>query len=134
MVIPLGVAVGLPGRVRAFVRPGRFPHQLEEAVSIVAENPETKFILNHGGYLLPDEADLRTVWRRGRALLARHDNVVVKISSDASVDPAVSNQGLRSFVDDIFSAFGPGRAMFASNFPVDGRYTSYADLSLLMSR
>jgi predicted TIM-barrel fold metal-dependent hydrolase len=105
-----------------------FPHQLEEAAGIVAEYPETTFILNHGGYLLPDEPDLRTVWRRGLALLATHDNVVVKVSSYASVDPAMSVEGLRAFVDDIFSAFGPGRAMFASNFPVDGRYISYPDL------
>jgi predicted TIM-barrel fold metal-dependent hydrolase len=105
-----------------------FPHQLQEAAEIVAQNPETTFILNHGGYLRPDEPDLRTIWRRGLALLATHDNVVVKISSYASVDPAMRISGLRSFVDDILFAFGPGRAMFASNFPVDGRFISYPDL------
>ena len=32
-----------------------FPHQLEEAASLVGQHPEITFILNHGGYLLPDE-------------------------------------------------------------------------------
>jgi predicted TIM-barrel fold metal-dependent hydrolase len=105
-----------------------FPHQLEEAASLAGQHPEITFILNHGGYLLPDEPDLRTVWRRGLAILARHDNVVVKVSSYASVDPGVSVDGLRLFVMEILAEFGVHRAMFASNFPVDGRFISYPDL------
>jgi predicted TIM-barrel fold metal-dependent hydrolase len=77
---------------------------------------------------LPDEPDLRTVWRRGLGKLARHANVVVKVSSYASVDPGVNVDGLGLFVAEILAEFGIGRAMFASNFPVDGRFVSYPDL------
>jgi predicted TIM-barrel fold metal-dependent hydrolase len=111
-----------------------FPHQLEDAATTVRQFPSTTFILNHGGFLLPDEPDRRSIWRQGMKRLARNENVFVKISSYASLDPTMDTSGLRAFVGEILEMFGSERAMFASNFPVDRRFISYDDLVVAYSR
>ena len=105
-----------------------FPHQLEEAAALVGQFPSTTFILNHGGFLLPDDPERRSIWRQGMKRLSRNDNVFVKISSYASLDPTMNRSGLRTFVGEILEVFGVERAMFASNFPVDRRFISFDEL------
>jgi predicted TIM-barrel fold metal-dependent hydrolase len=105
-----------------------FPHQLEEAAAVVRSNPEIVFILNHGGFLLPDEPERRAQWRSGIATLAREPNIAVKVSSYASLDPQIPLGGLRRFLLELLDTFGVERTMFASNFPVDKRFISYVDM------
>ncbi len=67
-------------------------------------------------------------WRAGMKELAKRDNLSVKISGWGMVDNTWTQapERLRPFVLETIEIFGAGRAMFASNFPVDKLYSSYA--------
>ncbi|HVT36518.1 MAG TPA: amidohydrolase family protein, partial [Nevskiaceae bacterium] len=63
--------------------------------------------------------------KRGMALLAKQPNVAVKISGLAMIDRTWTTDSIRPFVLDTIDLFGPQRAMFASNFPVDKLYGNF---------
>lgn len=89
--------------------------QLEEAARLAADFPETTIVLNHTGLPYVDQLG---GWRRAMASLAACPNAAVKISGLGNVEHK------REVVLAAIELFGTGRAMFASNFPVDRlRYT-----------
>lgn len=103
-----------------------YPHQMAEADELAADFPGTSIVLNHGGMPVDRSPDGFDLWRAGMRRLARHDNVSVKISGLGMVDHRWTVESLRPIVGEIISIFGTERCMFASNFPVDGLYSSYA--------
>ena len=58
-------------------------------------------------------------------MLAACPNVAVKISGLGMMFHDWTVQTIRPFVIDTITIFGVERSMFASNFPVDGMYSSY---------
>jgi predicted TIM-barrel fold metal-dependent hydrolase len=95
--------------------------QLEEAARLAADFPDTTIVVNHTG--LPYVEQLGG-WRSAMAALAARPNAAVKISGLGNV------QHKREVVLAAIELFGTGRAMFASNFPVDGlRHTFSAIFS-----
>jgi len=102
-----------------------YPSQMSEAARLAARHPDTQIILNHAGMPTDrDEAGL-AAWRHGMALLAAQPNVAVKISGLAMVDRCWTTGSIRPFVLTTIDLFGPDRAMFASNFPVDKLYGTF---------
>jgi len=121
--------------------------QLLELSDIAAAFPETVIVLDHlGGPIgvgpyAGTRADNFEIWRRGISALAQHQNVHVKLGGlamklagfgfDRSERP-VSSQTLaaawRPYVETCIMAFGPGRCMFESNFPIDKASCSYGVL------
>ena len=88
-----------------------FP-QMEEAARLARRFPGTTIVVNHAG--LPS-ADLKS-WRVAMAPMAACANAMVKISG-------LGNLGLparREVTLALIELFGAQRAMFASNYPVDG--------------
>jgi predicted TIM-barrel fold metal-dependent hydrolase len=85
--------------------------QLGEASRLAADFPETTIVLNHAGLPCDDQLD---GWRGAMAKLAARPNVAVKISGLGNVSRK------REVVLGAIELFGAQRAMFASNFPVDG--------------
>lgn len=61
-------------------------------------------------------------------MLATCENTVIKVSGLAMFDHDWSVESFRPYVLEAIDAFGAGRCMFASNFPVDGLHSSYAAL------
>jgi predicted TIM-barrel fold metal-dependent hydrolase len=92
----------------------------------------------------PYAADRRATmdgWRRSMAELATCPNVVVKVGGigmgvfgipwEAQPLPPTSAQVVDAWADDVrwcIDTFGPSRAMFESNFPVDGLGIGYGVL------
>lgn len=103
-----------------------YPSQMPEAARLAARHPDTQIILNHAG--MPTDRDPAGLqaWRNGMALLAAQPNVAVKISGLAMVDRAWTTETIRPFVLTTIDLFGPERAMFASNFPVDKLYGDFS--------
>jgi predicted TIM-barrel fold metal-dependent hydrolase len=98
-----------------------------EAVERVAlSRPESTVVLVHAGLpVVSRDPDYQAFWRAGIERLARCPNIVVKISGLASASPAhVFAAVTADWVEHCVGAFGPSRAMFASNFMVDRLYTS----------
>jgi predicted TIM-barrel fold metal-dependent hydrolase len=105
-----------------------FPDQLDQAAKLAANHPDTTIILDHAG--MPIHRDLRSLrdWRTGMQKLAKHPNVVTKISALGTNDHSWTTASIRPIILDTIDVFGPHRTMFGSNFPVDSLYSSFAAL------
>lgn len=103
-----------------------YPSQMPAAAHLAGRHPDTLMILNHTG--MPADRDTAGIqaWRAGMQALAQQPNVMVKISGLAMLDWQWSTDSLRPFVLQTLDIFGVDRCMFASNFPVDRLFGSFA--------
>jgi len=118
--------------------------QLPDLIDLARAFPETTIVLDHVGTPLGIGAyagrreERFAVWRQNVETLARSPNVVVKLGGLAMPFPGFpwsytdrprSSEELaaawRPYIDVCIQAFGPARAMFESNFPVDGFSCGY---------
>ncbi|MDB5453290.1 MAG: amidohydrolase [Caulobacteraceae bacterium] len=121
--------------------------QLPDLIDLARAFPDTSIVLDHvgtplgvGAYRgrLPERFE---TWRSSIRDLAQCPNVVVKLGGLAmafcnlpsfmSEPPAASTQlaqEWRPYIETCIEAFGPDRAMFESNFPVDILSCDYATL------
>jgi predicted TIM-barrel fold metal-dependent hydrolase len=105
-----------------------FPGQLGQAAQLAANHPDTIIILDHAGMPIHrDPASLRD-WRTGIKKVAKQPNVITKISALGTNDHAWTKESIRPVILDTIDVFGPERAMFGSNFPVDSLYSSFTTL------
>lgn len=110
-----------------------YPPQLPAAVELVGLLPEQPFVLDHlakpkiGTWSGPAD---RENWRREIAALARHDNVAAKLSG--LVTEAARRGWKRAdflpYLEVALDAFGPGRLMFGSDWPVCLLAAEHADV------
>ncbi|WP_031090618.1 amidohydrolase family protein [Streptomyces sp. NRRL WC-3549] len=103
------------------------PHQLPSAVRAAALLPGLTFVLDHAGK--PPIAEGRTrPWADGLRALAALPNTVCKLSGLVTeADPRRwTVQTLRPWTDTVIEAFGPGRLMFGSDWPVCRLAAPYA--------
>jgi predicted TIM-barrel fold metal-dependent hydrolase len=101
---------------------------LHEAARLAADFDGTTIVLNHTGLPADRSADGLAAWRRAMAGLAPCANVAVKISGIGVPGQPWTAAANREIVLTTIELFGPGRCMFASNFPVDGLCGSFADI------
>lgn len=101
------------------------PAQLGHLAEVAGAYPETALIVGHAGLpLRRSEAEDRA-WREGMTALAAMPHVAVKISGLGMVDHRWTVDSIRGIVEELIDLFSPARAMFASNFPVDGLHATY---------
>jgi len=105
-----------------------YPHQFGDAVAVAAANPDTPIIINHAGMWADRDLAGWRAWRDGLRQLAAQPNMCVKISGLGMFDHYFTMESFRPLVLEVIDAFGIDRAMFASNFPVDKLFSSYAAL------
>jgi predicted TIM-barrel fold metal-dependent hydrolase len=101
--------------------------QIPEFVELAGEFPDTLVILNHTGMQVDGPAHFEA-WRQNMKLLATAPNVVCKISGLGMGDWNWTVDSIRPYVESAIEAFGVGRCMFATNFPVDKLFSSYDDI------
>lgn len=105
------------------------PHQLPAAVSAAAAVPQLTFVLDHLGKPHIASGELHPWAHRVRALAAL-PNTVCKLSgmvTEAAWD-SWTVLGLRPYADTVLEAFGPGRVMYGSDWPVCRLAASYTDV------
>jgi len=121
--------------------------QIPELADLAAAFPETTIVLNHIGAPLgigPYAGQRNAVfdrWSRDIRALAAHANVSVKLGGlgmpsygfgfDTRERPASSAElaeAWRPYIEFCIEAFGAGRCMFESNFPVDKASCGYRTL------
>ncbi|NDZ78363.1 amidohydrolase family protein [Streptomyces sp. SID10853] len=103
-------------------------HQLPVAAAVAAQLPELTFVLDHlgkppiaGGALQPWVSDVRA--------LAARPNTVCKLSGMvAEAGQGWTVDGLRPYAGTVLEAFGPGRLMFGSDWPVCTLGASYGEV------
>jgi predicted TIM-barrel fold metal-dependent hydrolase len=92
--------------------------ELDAAVRLARDFPDTTMVLNHAGLPLPGELE---AWQAAMTKLACCPNVAVKISGLGNLDARAQHQVIGAVLD----LCGTRRAMFASNYPVDSLRASY---------
>ena len=97
-----------------------YPYQAESVAALARALPELRIIVNHCGSPLDrDEAGLER-WRNALATLAAAPNVAIKINM-VGYDPNPTDAVVDELVLRCIGAFGTGRTMFASDWPVSSR-------------
>jgi L-fuconolactonase len=95
------------------------PDQLGYAAELAAAMPAQPFVLDHLAKPLIKAGELEP-WRRDIRALAAHENVLCKVSGMVTEadwqhwQPA----DFWPYLDVVFDAFGPGRVLFGSDWPV----------------
>ncbi|WP_336798914.1 amidohydrolase family protein [Kaistia sp. MMO-174] len=103
------------------------PHQFESTMRLVADFPDIAFILNHCASPIDRDAEGMRRWREGLVQLAEAPNVAIKISDPVAYDPQWSRESLTEVIHACIDAFGPERAMFATDYPVAGLHIGFAE-------
>lgn len=105
-----------------------FPAQMRAGAELVAENPETDFILTHCGMLTDDRPETVAAWKAGLSHFSGLPNLSAKLSGLGTFvhcnDPAL----IALIVDGGMEILGSGRLMFGSNFPIEKLWTDYGSL------
>jgi L-fuconolactonase len=107
-----------------------FPRHLANAVKFVEKFPAQRFVIDH---LAKPEIRAGVVsadWREGMAALASHPNVYCKLSGMVTEAGWASwrAEDFTPFMDVVVEAFGVGRVMFGSDWPVCLVAASYAQV------
>jgi len=92
---------------------------LGEAADLARDFPDTLIILNHTGLPADRSRAALAAWREAMEVFAHQPNTAVKISGIGVPGEAWTADLNREVVLDAVRIFGPNRAMFASNYPVD---------------
>ncbi len=116
-------------RFDALVKPAHLPN----LVRLLERNPDLQVAIDHGG-----KPDIRTGsfdgWARDMTQLGRETNAVCKLSGLATeAAPDWGDPDLRRYVDLLLEAFGPGRLLWGSDWPVvelAGGYEAWRAASL----
>lgn len=105
-----------------------FSHQMDNALKLVRDFPETTFILLHCGMLQDTSADGVAAWRKGMKALSACHNLMVKISGIGTFERACREASWRPIIEETIELYGAARCLFGSNFPIEGMWTTYAEL------
>ena len=100
-----------------------YPGQFAHVARAIGRNPDVPVILNHCG--MP--VDLAE-WRTEIGRLAALSHVSVKMSGFGFIDRAWTRQGIAPFARELIDLFGPDRVLFASDFPTDRLFSSFAQV------
>jgi L-fuconolactonase len=100
--------------------------QLDSAVAAARELPQGRFVLDHAAKP-PIASGAMEPWAGGIGELARLPNVACKLSglvTEARWDDWDA-AGIRPYAEHVLAAFGPGRVLFGSDWPVCELAASY---------
>ncbi len=105
-----------------------FPAQLQQVAALAADHGDIAIVLDHAGMPIERDHEALLRWKQQLATVAAEPNTAVKISALGTNDHRWTVDSIRRIVLDTIDAFGPSRCMFASNFPVDGLYSTLGEL------
>jgi len=102
--------------------------ELGDAAALCRDFPQTQLILNHTGLPADRSAEGIAGWKRAIAALAACPNAAIKISGLGVPGRPWTAELNREVVLSAIETFGVERAMFASNFPVDGLCAAFREI------
>jgi L-fuconolactonase len=112
-----------------------FPRQLQAAIELAARFPNQPFVLDHVAKPCIRDATL-SPWREQIQELAQLQNVSCKVSGMVTEARWHGWQDIDffPFLDVVFSAFGPDRLMYGSDWPVALLAASYEQVFTLVDK
>lgn len=110
-----------------------YPRQLPAAIALAAKFPRQRFVLDHMAKPPIRSGELQP-WANWMAELAQCPNVHCKVSGMVTEADwrGCKPEHFRPYLDAVFAAFGPGRLMFGSDWPVCLLAASYRDVKNLL--
>jgi predicted TIM-barrel fold metal-dependent hydrolase len=123
----------------------QFYHQLPAVAALARAVPDLRIVIDHCGGIVGvgpyagRRDEIFAAWRRDIEELARLPNVWIKLGGlgmgisgfealGARPGSAAIASAFKPYMELCIEAFGPARAMFESNFPVDRHLSSYRTL------
>ena len=100
----------------------------DAAAQLARDFPETLLIINHTGLPSDRSAEGLAGWRQALELIAAEPNVRLKISGLGMPGQRWTTDLNGEIVRTAIAMFGPDRAMFASNFPVDSIVATFDEI------
>jgi len=105
------------------------PDRLQAAAAQLASFDDLIVVVEHTGWPRSSSDEERALWRTGiDALAGLGDNVVCKLSGLAMPLGSMRAADLAPWLEHAIEAFGVDRCMFASNWPIDKLFVTYASL------
>ncbi|SHG94640.1 amidohydrolase family protein [Cognatishimia maritima] len=104
------------------------PELMEKTAKVLEQAPDTKIALCHAGSPHDRSAAGLAEWSKNLQHLSALPNVVCKLSGLGMFDHSWTAESIRPIVETVLEQFGPERAMFGSNFPVDSLPATYAKI------
>lgn len=102
--------------------------ELADATALCRAFPETQLILNHAGLPADRSREGLAGWKEALRALAACPNAAIKISGICVPGARWTPELNRDVVLSAIGIFGVERAMFASNFPVDGLCATFDEI------
>ncbi|HXS07063.1 MAG TPA: amidohydrolase family protein [Rhizomicrobium sp.] len=102
-----------------------YPGQFSGLARLVARHPEIPVIINHLGMPVITDEDGISRWRSGMRALAASPHVCVKLSGVGFIRRDWTIDLIRPFLLEAIDMFGPGRCLFASDYPTDKLFGSF---------
>ncbi len=100
----------------------------DAAAELAGDFPATTIIVNHTGLPADRSEEGLKAWRSAMEMLARHDNLRLKISGLGVPGERWTAALNGSVVREAISIFGVDRCLFASNFPVDSVIATFDEI------
>ena len=93
--------------------------------ALAARFPNIKIVLDHAGLPAERNPEYFEQWAGGLRTAAEAENVVCKISGLGMADNDWTVDSIRPYVLQCIETFGIERGLFATNWPVDGLFSTY---------
>ncbi len=90
--------------------------------------PDTQLCIDHCAIPMERGAAYYRKWRDAVGVMAQAPNVTMKVSGLGMLDPLWTIESIRPYVLGSIEAFGTGRVVFGTNWPVDRMFSSYPDV------
>ena len=97
----------------------------EAAAALARDFPKTQIVIMHAGLPADRSRDGLAAWRGALEIVAAQPNVAIKISGLGRPGLPWTLTANGGIIRDAINIFGPERAMFASNYPVDSLAGSF---------
>lgn len=101
---------------------------MENLVGLAREFPNTPIVIDHAAIPAERNPAYYRRWREGLDVAASADNIICKISGLGMADHRWTTESIRPYALGCIEAFGVERSLFATNWPVDSLFSSYAAL------
>jgi predicted TIM-barrel fold metal-dependent hydrolase len=106
-----------------------FPAQMADGARLVAENPETQFILTHTGMLTDMSPATVEAWESGLWTLAPYTNLNAKLSGLGTFVHRNDPDLISFVVSKAVEILGSDRLMYGSNFPIEKLWTDHETMT-----
>lgn len=104
------------------------PERSAKLLDLARTFPDVQICVDHCAIPMRRDPDYFDMWRKAVREMALAPNVTMKISGLGMMDHRWTVESIRPYVLGCIEAFGTGRVVFGTNWPVDRMFSSYPDV------